>query len=56
MDDAFDNAVEAYMRIGTENERETDKVTVDIYVGTKCLDHDIILKAIKKEAEKRSQH
>lgn len=55
MDDAFDNAVEAYMRIGTENERDEDKATVDIYVNTKCLNHDIIYKAIKDEAEKRSK-
>ncbi len=53
MDDAFENAVEAYMRIGTENEKETDKATVDIYVGTKCLNHDIIRDEMKKEAEKR---
>ena len=53
MDDAFENAVEAYMRIGTSNEKETDKAVVDIYVGTKCVDHDIIRDAIKKEAENR---
>lgn len=53
MDDAFENAVEAYMRIGTINEKETDKAVVDIYVGTKCIDHDMIREAIKKEAENR---
>lgn len=53
MDDAFENAVGAYMRIGTSNEKETDKAVVDMYVGTKCINHDIIRDAIKKEAEKR---
>ena len=53
MDDAFENAVEAYMRIGTIDEKETDKATVDIYVETKCANHDIIREAIKKEAENR---
>ena len=53
MDDTFENAVNAYMRIGTSDEKETDKVVVDMYVGTKCINHDIIRDAIKKEAEKR---
>lgn len=53
MDDAFNNAAEAYMRIGTKDERDTDKFTVDIYIHTKCLNHDLVRKAIEMEAEKR---
>lgn len=53
MDDAFNNAVEAYIRIGTSEEKETDKIVVDLYVSSKCLNHDIVRKEIESEAKRR---